>query len=140
MFETTIHSNIKNICEIVTDNERFYWRSDISEIRIIELKHTFIEISKSGIQTVFSITVMQPYHLYEFDMENKYLRGHWIGRFYEISEQETKIAFMEILKFKNPIIMIFSYMFMNLKAMQEKYISDLINALEKWKLLYYKRQ
>ena len=35
---------------------------------------------------------------------------------------------------KNPIMEIFSYMYMDLKSMQKKYISDLIKELEKQKI------
>lgn len=90
IFETIIHSNIKNIWKIITDNEHYLWRSDISEIKIIEPHHKFIEVSKNGIQTVFTITAIKPYSLYEFDMENKYFRGHWIGHFHELSEKKQK--------------------------------------------------
>lgn len=64
-------------------------------------------------------------------MGNKYFRGHWIGCFQELSEKETKILFTEILNIKNPIMEILSYICMNLKSMQKKYISDLIKELEK---------
>ena len=127
IFETIIQSNIKSIWKIITDNEHYSWRSDISE----DPHHKFIEVSKNGIQTVFIITAIKPYSLYEFDMENKYFRGHWIGYFQELSEKETKILFTEIVNIKNPIMEIFSYICMNLKSMQKKYISDLIKELEK---------
>ena len=110
--ETIIHSNIKNIWKIITDNEHYSWRSDISEIKIIEPHHKFIEVSKNGIQTVFTITAIKPYSLYEFNMENKYFRGHWIGHFHELSEQEIKILSTEILNMKNPTMEIFSYIYM----------------------------
>ena len=67
-------------------------------------------------------------------MENKYFRGHWIGHFHELSEEETKILFTEILNIKNPIMEILSYICMNLKTMQKKYIADLIKELEKQKV------
>ena len=134
IFETIIHSNIKNIWKTITDNEHYSWRSDISEIKIIEPHHKFIEVSKNGTQTVFTITAIKPYSLYEFNMENKYFRGHWIGRFHKLSEKETKIVFTEILNIKNPIMEILSYICMNLKTMQKKYIADLIKELEKQKV------
>ena len=58
IFETIIHSNIKNIWKIITDNEHYLWRSDILEIKIIEPHYKFIGASKNGIQTVFTITAM----------------------------------------------------------------------------------
>ena len=77
IFETIIHSNIKNIWKIITDNEHYLWRSDISEI---------------------------------------------------------KILFTEILNIKSPIMEILSYICMNLKTMQKKYIADLIKELKKQKV------
>ena len=67
-------------------------------------------------------------------MENKYFRGHWIGHFHELSEKETKTLSTEILNIKNPIMEILSYICMNLKTMQKKYIADLIKELEKQKV------
>ena len=134
IFETIIRSNIKNIWKIITDNEHHSWRRDISEIKIIELHHKFIEVSKNGIQTGFIITAIKPYSLYEFDMENKYFWGHWIGYFQKLSEKEIKLLFTEILNIKNPIMEIFSYICVDLKSMQKKYISDLIKELEKQKI------
>ena len=52
IFETIIHGNIKNIWKIITDNEHYSWRSDISEIKIIEPHHKFIEVSKMAYKQV----------------------------------------------------------------------------------------
>ena len=40
--ETIIHSNIKSIWKIITNNEHYSLRSDISEIKIIDPHHKFI--------------------------------------------------------------------------------------------------
>lgn len=84
------------------------WRSDISEIKIIEPHHKFIEASKNGIQTVFTITAMNHTVYTNLIWKIKYFRGHWIGCFQELSEKETKILFTEILNIKNPIMEILS--------------------------------
>ena len=101
IFETIIHSNIKNIWKIITDNEHYLWRSDISEIKIIEPHHKFIEVSKNGIQTVFTITAIKPYSLYEFDMENKYFRGHIVHRNLEYKKSYYGNTFIYMYEFKD---------------------------------------
>ena len=122
-------AEINTIWEIVTDNENYEWRSDLSEIKIIS-SDKFIEYTKEGYQTQFHITVKELHKRYEFDMENKNFSGHWIGIFSELENGETRIDFTEEINIKNPIMEMLSCLFMNLKKMQEQYISDLRKALE----------
>ena len=68
----------KTAWDIVTDNENFEWRSDLSKIEIID-KSWFDEYTRDGFVTHFRITAKEPYREYRFDMENQNMRGHWLS-------------------------------------------------------------
>ncbi len=123
------HTDIQTVWNLVTDNENYSWRSDLSKIEIMDDGERFIEHTKEGYQTFFHITVKEPYSRYEFDMENKNFSGHWVGILTALENGGTKIDFTEELSIKNPVIEILSYLFMNLKKIQERYVSDLRKAL-----------
>lgn len=118
-------SNIQNVWDIVTSLENYQWRSDLSKIEIVSEKQ-FIEYTKDGYATTFTIAIVKPYKRWEFDMENSNIKGHWTGIFTEIDGQ-TEINFTEevIAKkfFMKPFVKTF------LKKQQKLYVSDLRKAL-----------
>ena len=83
-----IKSNIKKefICDIetlwniITDNTKYTWRSDLSKIEIIDDKH-FIEYAKNNYPTYFTITLKEKIKEYKFDIKNTNIKGKWIGTF-----------------------------------------------------------
>jgi ABC-type phosphate/phosphonate transport system substrate-binding protein len=125
----TFASDIQTVWNVVTNNEDFAWRSDLSRITIQDKGNTFTEYTKNGYKTEFIITTKQPYSRYEFDMKNKNFSGHWTGIFSQSENNGTKIVFSEELIINNPILKLISYLFMNLKKMQEVYIADLMRKL-----------
>ena len=63
--------------ELVLDIENYAaWRSDLSKTEVISDKQ-FIEYTKDGYPTTFTVTVVDPYRRWEFDMENSNMKGHW---------------------------------------------------------------
>jgi hypothetical protein len=70
------NSNIQKVWDVVTDNQNYTWRSDLSKIEISEDESTFIEYTKSGFPTTFTITLKNPTERYEFDMKNQNITGH----------------------------------------------------------------
>ena len=65
-----IDSDIHKVWEIVLAVEKYnQWRSDLSKTEIIN-ENQFIEYTKDGFPTTFTITVVEPYKRWEFDMEN----------------------------------------------------------------------
>jgi hypothetical protein len=123
-------SDIKSVWEVVTNNTDYMWRSDIKRIDIINNGEAFVEYYKpSGISTKFIITKKDLYKTYEFNMENKNFIGSWTGEFYETENGETKIIFTENIVIRNPLVKILSYLFMDLKKIQNIYISDLKKKL-----------
>lgn len=73
--------NIEKVWNIVVSLYNYNWRSDLASIDIIERGKQFVEHTKDGYSTTFTITVFEPMSKYEFDMENDNMHGHWIGIF-----------------------------------------------------------
>jgi hypothetical protein len=56
---------------VVTDNTRFAWRSDLSDIGVSEDGKIFVETTKDGCRTTFIITLIEPFARYEFDVGDR---------------------------------------------------------------------
>lgn len=69
--------NIEKLWNIITDNTKYAWRSDLSKIEIIDDKH-FIEYAKNNYPTYFTITSKVNLKEYKFDIENTNIKGKWI--------------------------------------------------------------
>ena len=122
-----INKDIHKVWDIVFTVEKYSeWRSDLSKTEIINEKQ-FIEYTKDGYATTFSITAIEPYKRWEFDMENNNMSGHWIGVF-TAKENETQIDFTENVTTKKWIMKPFIKIY--LKKQQEQFVMDLKKALE----------
>ena len=117
--------NVQNVWDVVTSLEKYQWRSDLRKIEILNEKQ-FVEYTKDGYATTFTITVSEPCKRWEFDMENSNIKGHWIGIFSE-KDGQTEIDFAEDVIVKKLIMKPFVKVF--LKKQQELYVSDLRRAL-----------
>lgn len=117
--------DVKKIWDIVTSLENYSWRSDLSRIEILD-KNRFIEYTKDGYPTTFTITLRKPYERLEFNMENSNMSGHWIGIF-SYKGGKTIIDFTEDVCAKKIIMKPFVKMY--LKKQQADYVSDLRKAL-----------
>ncbi len=124
--KATLPHDIHKVWSIVTDTGNYSWRSDLSKTEIVDEKQ-FVEYTKEGYSTTFTITVTEPYKRWEFDMENSNMKGHWTGLFSQMDGQ-TEIDFTEDVTVKKPIMRLFIRSF--LKKQQETYIKDLRKALE----------
>lgn len=111
--------------DTVTSLEQYEWRSDLSKIEVLN-EMQFVEYTKEGYATTFTITAVEPCKRWEFDMENDNLKGHWTGVFSQKGEQ-TEIDFTEEVTAKKALMKPFVKAF--LKKQQELYISDLQKAL-----------
>lgn len=118
-------SDIHKVWEVVTSVETYTWRSDLSKTEILN-ERQFVEYTKKGYATNFTITAIEPYRRWEFDMKNGNMKGHWIGVFTQKGEQ-TEIDFTEdvIAKkiFMKPLVKAY------LKKQQAQFVSDLKKAL-----------
>ena len=124
--KAVFQGNVQEVWDIVTSLEKYQWRSDLSKVEIINEKQ-FVEYTKEGYATIFTVTVFEPFKRWEFDMENSNMKGHWIGIFVERNGQ-TEIDFTEDVIPKKLIMKPFVKAF--LKKQQELYVSDLRKALQ----------
>lgn len=125
--KAVFQSSIENVWNVVTSLENYQWRSDISKIEIIN-DQQFIEYTKDGYPTTFTITNTEQYKCWEFDMENSNMKGYWSGIFTEI-DGKTEIDFTEEVTAKKLIMKPFVKGY--LKKQQEQYVSDLRKALSR---------
>ena len=113
---------IHEVWEVVTAVDKYKtWRSDLSKTECINEKQ-FVEYTKEGYATNFTITTSEPYKRWEFDMENENMKGHWIGIFNQKGEQ-TEVDFTEDVTAKKIIIKPFVKAY--LKKQQAQFIQDL---------------
>ncbi len=130
-----IKSNLKKqfscskelLWKIITDNDDFSWRSDLSDIQITDDTH-FIEIDKSGYPTYFTITKKEMFKEYRFDLENSNIKGRWIGKFEEIAENVIELDFTEEIEAKNLLIKLLAKSY--LQSQQKKYCRDLQKKID----------
>lgn len=123
--KAVFQQDIQKVWDKVTSLEDYTWRSDISKIEILN-EQQFVEYTKEGYATTFTITVVEPYRCWEFDMENDNMKGHWTGVFTKKGKQ-TEIDFTESVVAKKLSMKFFVKPF--LKKQQTLYVSDLKKAL-----------
>lgn len=121
----TIPCDIHKVWKTVLAVENYTWRSDLSRTEVINEKQ-FLEYTKAGYPTAFTVTVVDPYKRWEFDMENTNMKGHWVGIF-TAKGSETEINFTESVTAKKFFMRLFMKPF--LKKQQEQFVADLLKAL-----------
>ena len=123
-----IQSDIHNRWKIVLAVDNYdKWRSDVSKTEIINEKK-FIEYTKDGYSTTFTVTVIKPLNRWEFDMENTNMKGHWVGIFTS-KDDKTEIDFTEQVTAKKFFMKPFVKSY--LKKQQAQFVMDLKRILEK---------
>lgn len=125
--KATLNKDIQLIWDIVTSLDNYKWRSDLERIEVLEEGKVFIEYSKDGYSTTFTITAFEPMKRYEFDMENENMKGHWIG-YFSCANGQTFIDFSESVDAKKLWMKPFVKMY--LRKQQAAYVSDLRKYLE----------
>ena len=124
----SIDSNIHKVWETVLAVDKYtQWRSDLSKTEVIN-EEQFIEYTKNGYSTTFTITVVEPHKRWEFDMENSNMKGHWVGIFTSIGDK-TEIDFTEQVTAKKFYMKPFVKSY--LKKQQTQFVMDLKRILEK---------
>jgi len=112
---------IEVVWDTVTNLNDFSWRSDLKAVKIID-EHNFIEIAKNGIETYFRITECIKYQSWIFEIENKNIKGAWVGKFY-VEDDKTILDFTETVVSKKLIFKPFISLY--LKRQQKIYFRDL---------------
>ena len=125
--KAVFQSNLQTVWDTVTSLENYQWRSDLSRIEVVS-ENQFIEYTKDGYATTFTITASVPFERWEFDMENSNMVGHWTGIF-KGKGGKTEIDFTEDVTAKKLIMKPFVKGY--LKKQQDQYVSDLRKALKK---------
>lgn len=84
------------------------------------------DYKKRDYPTTFTVTLVEPYKRWEFDMENSNMKGHWLGVFTQKGE-ETEIDFTENVTAKRIIMkpLVKSY----LRKQQAQFVFDLQRAI-----------
>lgn len=73
-----INSDIHRVWDVVLAVDKYStWRSDLSKTEIVD-ETKFIEYAKNRYATTFTVTLVNPYIRWEFDMENSSIKGHWM--------------------------------------------------------------
>lgn len=123
--KVTFECEVEKVWDIVTSLENYSWRSDLDRIEILNEKQ-FVEYTKEGYATTFTITAMETCKRWEFDMSNDNMEGHWTGIF-TVQSGKTEIDFTEDVTAKK----IFMKPFVKgyLKRQQALYAADLKKAL-----------
>lgn len=124
----SIDRDVRKVWETVLAIEKYsQWRSDLSKTEVINEKQ-FIEYTKDGFPTTFTITVVEPYKRWEFDMENSNMKGHWVGIFTSQNDK-TEIDFTEQVTAKKIFMKPFVKSY--LRKQQAQFVMDLKKTLEK---------
>ena len=112
---------IEVVWDTVMNLKDFSWRSDLKDVRIID-ENNFIEITKNGVETYFRITECIKYQSWIFEIENKNIKGTWVGKFY-VEDDKTILDFTETVVSKKLIFKPFISLY--LKRQQKIYFRDL---------------
>ena len=112
---------IEVVWDTVMNLKDFSWRSDLKDVRIID-ENNFIEITKNGVETYFRITECIKYQSWIFEIDNKNIKGTWIGKFYSKGDK-TILDFTENVVSKKIIFKPFISLY--LKRQQRIYFKDL---------------
>lgn len=123
--KAVLSADISKVWDVVTDVENYSWRSDLSRTEVLE-KEQFVEYTKEGYPTTFTITSSVPYERWEFDMENSNMKGHWVGIFTP-KEGKTEIEFTENVTVKK--IFLRPSIKRYLRKQQTLFVADLEKAL-----------
>ena len=124
-----ISDELHKVWDFVLDIKNYAaWRNDLSKTEVVSDKQ-FIEYSKDGHPTTFSVTRVEPYRRWEFDMYNGNMSGHWTGVFTAKGEG-TEIVFTEQVKAKKLLMKPFVKLY--LKKQQAQFVADLKKALQEF--------
>ena len=123
--KAVLPSDVEKVWALVTSLENYEWRSDLDRIEVVSEKQ-FIEYTKAGFPTTFTVTASEPFTRWEFEMENSNMSGRWTGIFAE-KDGQTEIEFTENVIPKKFIMKPFVKVF--LKKQQKQYLADLEKAV-----------
>ena len=111
----------------VTDLMTTAWRSDLKRVEVLDETH-FVEHTKSGYATRFTVTACEPPRRWTFTMDNGNMSGAWEGIF-EAAEGGARLHCTETVRAKHWWMRPFVPGY--LKRQQKLYLDDLRKELLK---------
>ena len=125
--KVTVHfpCPVERVWQTVTDLANTAWRSDLARVEVLDEAH-FVEHTKSGYATYFSVTACKPLRRWAFTMENGNLSGSWEGIF-ETAEDGVRLTCTETVHAKRWWMRPFVPGY--LKRQQKLYLDDLRREL-----------
>ena len=118
---------VERVWQTVTDLAHTGWRSDLARVEVLDETH-FVEYTKSGYATHFTIMACEPPRLWAFTMENGNMSGSWEGIF-ETAEDGTRLHCTETVNAKRWWMRPFVPGY--LRRQQRLYLDDLRRELQK---------
>ena len=118
---------VERVWKVVTDLTHTTWRSDLARVEILDEAH-FVEHTKSGYATNFTVTACEPLRRWTFTMANGNMSGSWEGIF-EAAENSTRLHCTETVNAKHWWMRPFVPGY--LKRQQRRYLDDLRRELQK---------
>lgn len=127
--KVTVHFScpVERVWQTVTDLSHTAWRSDLKRVEVLDEAH-FVEHTKSGYATNFTVTACEPFRRWAFTMENGNLSGSWEGIF-EMAEEGTRLHCAETVNAKRWWMRPFVPGY--LRRQQRLYLDDLRRELQK---------
>ena len=118
---------VERVWQVVTDLSNTAWRSDLKRVEVLD-EARFVEHTKSGYATNFTVTACEPLRRWAFTMENGNMSGSWEGIF-ETAEDGTRLHCTETVNAKRWWMRPFVPGY--LRRQQRLYLDDLWRELQK---------
>ena len=118
---------VEQVWRTLTDLTHTAWRSDLARVEVLDEAH-FVEHTKSGYTTGFTVTACEPLRRWAFTMANGNMSGFWEGVF-ETAEGGTQLTCTETVNAKHWWMCPFVPGY--LKRQQKRYLDDLQKELLK---------
>ena len=127
--KVTVHfpCPVEQVWQTVTGLTHTAWRSDLDRVEVLN-ETRFVEHTKSGHSTEFTVTACEPPHRWTFTMENANMSGSWEGIF-EKTKGGTQLTCTEVAAAKHWWMRLFLPGY--LKRQQKLYLDDLRRELLK---------
>ena len=116
---------VERVWQVSTNLSHTAWRSDLKRLEILD-ESRFVEHTKSGCATEFTVTACEPLRRWVFTMENGNMSGSWEGIF-EAAEGGTRLTCTETVTAKHWWMRPFVPGY--LKRQQKLYLDDLRREL-----------
>lgn len=118
---------VEQVWRTVTDLSHTAWRSDLARVEVLDENH-FVEHTKGGYATEFTVTACKPPRYWAFTMANGNMSGSWEGIF-EAAEEGARLTCTEAVNAKHWWMRPFVPGY--LKRQQKRYLDDLRKELLK---------